>query len=377
MVIRLCELELRVSNDIRDASSPDCRGRLANALTRNVAKTVNVRLVHVPAFCVPYNLASIPRPPAVTAGPMTMLFASFMRRHPDALETLWRLATAPAVGKHLLRARHDGVIYQQEVTSRVAPQLKVFDAMSDLAGVHESVTITKIESNGRNLNVTELHTVRNDSIPPRTLANINNLEIFIPSKATLDSVIVQGPSRVEKVSPKQIATGSRQYALGYPLRPRITQFAVKYHLRYSDRCVFHPRLQYPTDLWTVVFPKSMNLRALDRSRFQKLIDQQGMQVQAITTAAAGEVPGFIISGAGSLPQIVTPRSAPTVSAELPIPPHVSSSSRVNILPRTGFLSGTQHPVIWYGMGGLVLLLGISFAKRLVSTRPHAENKVRI
>jgi hypothetical protein len=296
-------------------------------------------------------------------------------RSKTARDGSFRLHT-DVLGKHLLRARHDGVIYQQEVVSGIAPQLKVFDATSGHVGVREAVTITKIESSGESLNITELHSIRNDSSPPRTLANNNNLEILIPSKAVLDSIVVQGPSRPEKVRPKPIAAGSRQYALGYPLRPGTTQFAVKYHLLYSDRAVFHPRLQYPADLWTVVFPKSMNFRAFDGTRFHKLIDQQGMQVQAISKAAAGEVPGFVISGTGSLPQIVTP-AVSTVSTELPISSHASSSSRVNILPRAGFLSGTQHPVIRYGIGGLILLLGISLARRLVSTRPNAENKARI
>jgi len=288
----------------------------------------------------------------------------------------FRLRT-DVLGKHLLRVRHGGVIYQQEVISGAISRIKVFDAASDLAGVHETVTIMKIESNGRSLNVTELHSVTNDSIPPRTLANASNLEILLSSKSILDSVVVAGPSwRPEKVKPKPIVVGSRQYAVGYPLRPGTTQFAVKYHLLFSDRAVLHPRLQYPTELWTVVFPQSMTFRALDKASFHGLMDQQGVQVQAITRAAAGSVPGFVVAGVGSLPQIVTPTSAATVSTQSPIPPRVGAESHVTARA-TPFLQVTRKPLAWCGIGGLVALLGISLAKRWVSARPHVQAKVRI
>lgn len=96
------------------------------------------------------------------------------------------------LGNHLLRVRHRGVIYQQEVISGVVSKINVFDAVSDLAGVHDAVTVMKIESNGRSLNVTGLQTVTNDSSPPRTMANPRNLEILLPSKSILDSVVVAG-----------------------------------------------------------------------------------------------------------------------------------------------------------------------------------------
>jgi hypothetical protein len=279
------------------------------------------------------------------------------------------------LGKHLLRVRHEGVIYQQEVSSGVVSQIKVYDAVPDLAGVHEAVTVMKIESDGQSLNVTELHSVTNDSSPPRTLANASNLEVLLPAKSILDSIAVAGPSwHPEKVRPKPIVTGSAQYAVGYPLRPGITQFSVKYHLLFSDRAVLHPRLQYPTELWTVVFPKSMSFRALDKARFHGLLDQQGLQVQAVTKAAAGAVPGFVIAGIGLLPQIVGPPSAATVSAQSRIqPPPVDSESHINApinASAVRLLPITRKPLVWYGIAALIIVLGVSLAKKWVAVRPR-------
>lgn len=267
-----------------------------------------------------------------------------------------------ALGKHLLRVRHDGMIYQEEIVSGVRAQVKVFDVVSRLDGIHEKVTITKIESRGANLNVSELHSIVNDSDPPRTLVSASNLEVLIPSKAVLDQVLVQGSSpQPEKMKPKPISAGSRRYAVGYPLRPGKTQFAIMYHMPYSDRATLNPRLQYPTDLWTLVLPESITVQTLNKTNFREIMNQQDVKVEALMHIPAGELPQFMISGAGSLPHVsrkettysITSNAASLTPAKSD--PHVARQLVPHSRPRGTF-------VLWVA-ASLVLMTGIFWATR--------------
>jgi hypothetical protein len=283
----------------------------------------------------------------------------------------FRLATE-VLGKHLLRVRHDGVIYQEELTSGVPPRIQVFDASSELSSVHGLVSVMKVESSGGNLHVTELHSISNESNPPRTLANARNLELLLPPKAIVDSLVVQAPFwHPEKVKPVAVSNGSHQLAVGYPLRPGTTQFAIKYHLPYAENAALHPRLQYPTDLWTVLVPKSMSFRALNQASFHPLMDRDGMQVEAISKARPGEIPGFRLSGAGSLPAIATLASTPKLAAPVSAHSQAHADNLGGTPAKISLASGAIKPMIWLTAIGLLLLIGIVVGKRLASIREHS------
>ncbi len=214
-------------------------------------------------------------------------------RSKTASDGSFRLAT-DAIGPHILRVRHHGVIYQKKLTNELAANLQVFDSSTAVAGISESVTVMKIEPAARWLNVTELHSIVNESKPPRTLlASEGNLKIFLPTTASLDAVVVQEPSfRPDKVKPHPIGADSRQFLIGYPLRPGTTEFAVKYHLPYSEKATITPRLQYSSQLWTVMFPKSMNFTPLYKSSFHPFMEQDGMRVEAIAKVPARRSAGL-------------------------------------------------------------------------------------
>ncbi|MFZ0320135.1 MAG: hypothetical protein WAL56_13510 [Candidatus Sulfotelmatobacter sp.] len=266
-------------------------------------------------------------------------------------------------GKHILRVRHDGVIYQQELTSGIAPTLKVFDSSTELAGISEAVTVMKIEPAGQWLSVTELHSIVNESKPPRTLANDDNLKILLPAKATLDAVVVQGPSwHPEKVKPKPVGHGSHQFAAGFPLRPGTTQFAIKYRLPYSESATISPHLQYSSKLWTVMFPKSMSFTPLHKSSFHRFMEQEGMRVQAIAKVPAGEVPAFVISGGmPAKPAQLSSGEAPADLLQILSAPPISPSVTL-VHPRIP-AAGSNRAMLYLGIIGIVLILGVSFLSR--------------
>jgi len=261
--------------------------------------------------------------------------------------------------RHLLRVRHDGVIYQQQVSETDAIRVNVFDAISKAdAALHGTVTIMKMESTKNVLYVTELHAIVNDSSPPRTVVNPRSIEILIPKKATLDTVLVSAPSgHPEKVTPKPPAHGSQQLVVGYPLRPGSTQIAISYHLPYSDKIALHPWLQYPTQLWSVAFPSSMQFKPLEERRFNELPDQNGIHIRAVPGARAGFVPGFVISGDGRLPHAQTLKAMST----MPVPPpsmHSSATDQPRISPRGPGSKPARGTLGWVPLLGLVFIIGM-------------------
>ena len=276
-----------------------------------------------------------------------------------------------AVGKHLLRVRHDGVIYQQDVPASTVVQVTVFDAAHDVAGVTGAVTIMKIESQDRVLTVTELRSIANESNPPVTQVNDHNLKIFLPQKAALDSVVVQPPSSHPlKIEPKPEHNNSRLYVVGYPLFPGTTQFAVRYHLPYPEKILIHPRSQYPTKLWTIMFPKSMNFQALDESSFHPLLDQDGMRVQAATRPVVGTVPGFVISGSGLLPRKETPSVAAAVPADLrPVDSHTKTHVPIGPQSTTARRRKALHGILL----GFTLLLVVFILGRKWKSWPRLKS----
>lgn len=251
-------------------------------------------------------------------------------------------------GPHILRVRHDNVIYTQRVIAGTSVRMSVFDASSNLAGIHGTVSIMRIEAASHRLNITELHSIANDSTPPRTLVNPLNLEVLVPSGAILDSVAVEGPSsRPELVQPKPISTGDAKYAIGYPLRPGKTQFAIHYHLPYSHSVAIHPRLQYTTPLWTVVFPKSIGFRSLGRASFHQIMDQRGMEVQATSNVGPGEVAGFVVSGEVALHPVNVPLSPRAVSSVLAMASHLQpqAPSTTRPTPMSRVSRGTMLAIV--------------------------------
>jgi hypothetical protein len=275
-------------------------------------------------------------------------------------------------GKHILRVRHNGVIYQEELPTGIAPLLKVFDSSRELAGISEAVTVMKIEPAGQWLSVTELHSIVNESKPPRTLANEGNLKILLPATATLDAVVVQAPSwHPEKVKPRPVWQGSHQFAAGFPLRPGTTHFAIKYHLPYSESATIGPHLQYSSKLWTVMFPKSMSFLPLHKSTFHPFMEQDGMRVQAMAKVPAGEVPAFVISGGmPAKPAQLSSGEVPADLLQILSSPPMSPSVRLE-RPRVP-AAGSNRAILYLGIMGVVLILGISFLSR--SGQPSSKAK---
>jgi hypothetical protein len=288
---------------------------------------------------------------------------------------------------HIVRVLHQGVNYDRSVTSNAPLEIKVFDSAAKVEGIGENISITKVESDGTTFNITELHEINNASSPQRTQANPRNLELSLPAKAQVDSVMVEGPGGIRvKTEAKPFAGKAGHYGIGFPLRPGLTHYWVKYHLPYGQRVAFHPVLPYPTVLFSVQYPNSMTFVASENSGYHRIVDQDGMKVEAIGEAKAGPAPAFQLSGVGALPnenQKPTTQ-ARTVPAQPPVASAASKPDHAQTPAKPSGATPAQGPtakawaitaVVIGALGMLVFLLWRAQATKQQAAREALKQKL--
>ncbi len=235
----------------------------------------------------------------------------------------FRLNVQFADSPHIVRVLHQGVNYDNTVKGNTPLDIKVFDSSAKVEGVSGYISIVKVESEGTIFNITELHAVENASNPQRTQASPGNFEVALPDKAQMDSVMVAGPGGIQvKTEATPVAGKAGRYVIGFPLRPGLTKYWVKYHLPYLDHVVFHPILPYATRMFSVQYPKSMTFATSEKGGFHPIVDQDGMKVEAIEKPKAGDIPAFQLSGVGVLPpdsqvKRAEPRTVPAQPPAVP------------------------------------------------------------
>src|SRR5882724_614035 len=128
---------------------------------------------------------------------------------------------------NFLRVTHNGVEYSQEVHPGEIANVTVYDASPQVSGVTESLSILQFQtkhtdaqdphSQDKSLQVTELHAVSNESSPPTTQANPDNMVFRLPPGAQVALATVSGPSgQVVKLPLLPDAKNPDQYSLDFP-----------------------------------------------------------------------------------------------------------------------------------------------------------------
>ena len=207
---------------------------------------------------------------------------------------------------HLVRVIHEGVTYH-----RMAPPgstsvaAEVFDVARKVEGLSYTVDVMKFQTDGNQLQVMRLFSIKNASQPARTQMNDRNFEFYVPEGAQIDSAVAktQGGQPINATAVPQ--KEKNLYAFIFPLRPGETQFQIAYHLPYSGEVTITPKSVYSLDHFVVVLPRSMQFApqgGAKRSAFQSMSDQeQATTIQVVTGAQPGQALAFKLSGTGTLP----------------------------------------------------------------------------
>ena len=208
-------------------------------------------------------------------------------------------------GPHMVRVLHQGVNYFPPGgiippgTSTTA--ITVYDAAAKVPGIGLTVDMMRAQTEGSNLQVTELWVVKNDSTPPRTQMSDNAFEIALPAGAQVDSGMASGPGGQPVNSAPVPQAGKNKYAFIFPVRPGETRFQVNYHLPYSGQIKFGPQPLYAADHVVVMLPKSMQFTGAAGYQTMEGGDPNA-NIQVITNVKPGQDLSFDLSGTGTIPE---------------------------------------------------------------------------
>jgi hypothetical protein len=206
-------------------------------------------------------------------------------------------------GPHMVRVLHQGVNYFPK--GGVVPpgsstvEVTVYEAAPKVDGISLTVDMLRAESEGNNLQVTELWAVKNNSNPPRTQMSDNAFEIMLPEGAQVDSGMASGPGGQPVNSAPVPESEKNKYAFVFPLRPGETRFQVNYHLPYPGKIKIAPKPLYPTDHVVLMVPKSMQFSG--GAGYQTMTGgDPNANIQVITNVTPGQDLSFNLSGTGTI-----------------------------------------------------------------------------
>ncbi len=204
-----------------------------------------------------------------------------------------------AQGPRLARAEKGGVNYFKMITpGTTTVDLSVYDVASSLEGISGSADVLRLQTEGSTLQAAELFAVKNDSDPPRTLASPATFEFVLPDGAQIDGAQAQAPNGQPISATAAPAKEKNHYAFSFALKPGETRFQVAYHLPYSGKASFTPRLTRNFDHYVLVLPSSMTFTPQDKKQFQAMTNQPGSNVQVSLRAQAGQDLSYAIAGSG-------------------------------------------------------------------------------
>ncbi len=207
-------------------------------------------------------------------------------------------------GPHMVRALHQGVNYFPQggiiPPGTSTAEVTVYDAAAKVAGIGLTVDMMRAQSEGNNLQVTELWVVKNPSNPPRTQMSDNAFEVMLPAEAQVDSSMASGPGGQPVNSAPVPQSEKNKYAFIFPLRPGETRFQVNYHLPYTGKIKIGPRPLYATDHVVIMLPKSMQF-AGGAAGYQTMSGgDPDANIQVITNVNLGQDLSFNLSGTGTI-----------------------------------------------------------------------------
>ena len=206
---------------------------------------------------------------------------------------------------HMVRATHEGVNYYPPggplMPGRITAELTVYDSAKKLDGLSETVEVDRYQSDGKQLEGMALYAIRNQSQPPRTVADDKRtFEISLPAGAEMESAQAKAPGG-QPIAVEVSPTAERNhYAFNYPLRPGETQFEVSYHLPYSGEASIAPEPLANIQHFVVVTPRSMRFTPKNPQQFQSITDNSGAVIMVATDVKPGQDLSFGITGTGIL-----------------------------------------------------------------------------
>jgi len=267
-------------------------------------------------------------------------------------EGSFALPAPAAQPHHVVRVLHQGVSYNQAVSSATPVEIRVFDAVAKIPGLKGKMCVAQVGSDGKTVTVKEMYSVTNASVPPVTQAGSHNFEIKLPEQAVLDSVELRGPSdsSFATFTPAPVQGHSGQYTINFPIRPGDTLFKFGYHMPYQNVVTLHVKVPYPIEKFAVAHPTSLSFKSSRSSDFMHAGTVNGLVIeQATSKLVTGQLLAFQISGVGAtvpVPPVVSGAPAPVPQTQAPEKPRPAS---------TPAAAPTSRQEIWIILPGITVM----------------------
>jgi hypothetical protein len=203
---------------------------------------------------------------------------------------------------HMVRVTHQAVNYFPPggplMPGTTTAQLTVYDSAKKVDGLSQTVEVDRYQSDGKQLEGIALYAIRNQSQPPRTVADDKHtFEFALPDGAELESAQAKGPGGQPIAVETSPGSQKNRYAVNYPLRPGETQFQVSYHMPYSGEASISPKPLSEVQHFVVMTPPGMTFTPKNPQQFQSMPDQPGVMV--VTNVKPGQDLSFRIAGLGA------------------------------------------------------------------------------
>jgi hypothetical protein len=179
-------------------------------------------------------------------------------------------------------------------------ELTVYDSAKKVDGLSQTVEVDRYQSDGKQLEAIALYAIRNQSQPPRTVADDKHtFEFVLPDGTELESAQAKGPGGQPIAVEAAPGSQKNRYAFNYPLRPGETQFQVSYHMPYSGEASISPKPLGEVQHFVVMTPKSMTFTPKNPQQFQPMPDETGAGIMVATNVKPGQDLSFRIAGTGA------------------------------------------------------------------------------
>lgn len=205
---------------------------------------------------------------------------------------------------HMVRVTHEGVNYFPPsgplMPGTTTAELTVYDSAKKVDGLSQTVEVDRYQSDGKQLEAIALYAIRNQSQPPRTVADDKHtFEFVLPDGAELESAQAKGPGGQPIAVEASPGSQKNRYAFNYPLRPGETQFQVSYHMPYSGEASISPKPLGEVQHFVVMTPKSMTFTPKNPQQFQSMPNETGAGIMVATNVKPGQDLSFRIAGTGA------------------------------------------------------------------------------
>jgi hypothetical protein len=267
--------------------------------------------------------------------------------------------------QHLIRVTRQSVSYFKSVLPGAATaDVTVFDAATELSGVSTVARVFHFQASSSNLDVRDMHVLKNDSLPPRSKIGNQTFAVTLPDGAQLTEASITGPSGMPLAVTPVPSSAKNRYAFDFSIRPGETRFEVVYKLPYNGQYEFSFTPDAPLSELGVLLPKSIKFAGVSTS-FRQDSDETGLAVFFTKNVPANQPVTFSLAGEGLVPQegSAPQEGSPEASSPGSVPP-ASAATPANT-------SVTQSSAFWYIAGGIV---GVMVGLALVIWRKNKRAK---